>query len=69
MKDITPEDSVIPVYQTTFTADEIETMKLADREMERQEQEAKDKIIAKEAAMSRFERLGFTQEEIDALLN
>ena len=68
MQDITPADSVAPVYLVPFTEEE-----LAQREqwaIDAAEREAAElaKIAAKEAALAKLAKLGLTEEEITALI-
>lgn len=69
MEDITPADSVVPVYLVPLTEEE-----LAEREQWALEAEAKiaaeeAKVVAREAAMAKLAKLGLTEEEVSALLN
>ena len=68
MEDITPADSVVPVYFVPLTEEE-----LAEREqwaIEAAEREAAElaKVAAKEAALKKLAKLGLTEEEITALI-
>lgn len=66
--DITPEDSVVPVYLVPLTDEEI-----AEREqwaVEQAEREAAEeaRIAAKETAKAKLAKLGLTDEEVAALI-
>lgn len=68
MKDITPVDSVVPVYLVEPTEDEI-----AEREkraIETAEREAAEeaKIAAKESALAKLAALGLTEDESRAII-
>ena len=68
MEDITPADSVVPVYLVPLTEEE-----LAEREQwaaEAAEREAAEeaKLAAKEAAKAKLAKLGLTEEEVAALI-
>jgi hypothetical protein len=67
-KDITPADSVVPVYLVPLTAEEE-----AEREqwaVEAAEREAAEeaKLAAKEAAKAKLAKLGLSEEEVAALI-
>lgn len=69
MEDITPADSVVPVYLVPLTEEE-----LAEREqwaIEAAEREAAEaaKAEAKVKAIAKLAKLGLTEEEVSALLN
>lgn len=66
--DITPEDSVVPVYLVPLTPEEeAEREQWAVEEAARQaEQEAK--AAAKESAKEKLAALGLTEDEVAALL-
>lgn len=68
-EEITPEDSVVPVYLVPLTAEE-----LAEREqwaVEQAEREAKEiaRGEAKKNAIAKLAELGLTVEEIEAAFN
>lgn len=68
MEDITPADSVVPVYLVPLTEEE-----LAEREqwaIEAAEREAAEeaKVLAKEAALAKLAKLGLTEAELAALI-
>lgn len=68
MEDITPPDSVVPVYLVPLTEEE-----LAEREQWALEAEAKlaeeeAKSAARATAVAKLAALGLTEEELSALL-
>ena len=68
MEDITPADSVVPVYLVPLTEEE-----LAEREQWALEAEAKlaeeeAKAAVKATAVAKLAALGLTEEELSALL-
>lgn len=66
-QDITPEDSVVPVYLVPLTADEeAEREKWATEQAAREQAEA-DKQAARESALAKLAVLGLTEAEITAL--
>jgi hypothetical protein len=67
MEDITPADSVVPVYLVPLTKEELaERKQWAAEEAERQKAE-EAKIAAKETGKAKLAKLGLTEEEISAL--
>lgn len=67
-EDITPADSIVPVYLVTMTEEDE-----ADREqwaIEQAEREAAEeaKLAAKESARAKLAALGLTEEEVVALI-
>jgi hypothetical protein len=67
-EDITPPDSIVPVYLVPLTEKE-----LAEREqwaIEAAEREAADKakVSAKESALAKLAKLGLTEEEAKAVI-
>jgi len=69
MEDITPADSVVPVYLVPLTEKE-----LAEREqwaIEAAERKAAEeaKVAAKETAKAKLAKLGLTEEEVAALIS
>ena len=63
-KEITPEDSVVPVYSIPMTAEEIAASEYS-REIFIAEQQAREE--ARQSALAKLEALGLTTEEIKAL--
>lgn len=67
-EDITPEDSVVPVYLVPLTPEEdAEREAWAFEEAQRQA-EAVAKEQAKESARAKLAKLGLTEEEVLALI-
>lgn len=67
--DITPEDSVVPVYLVPLTPAEIaEREQWAAEQADREQAEA-DKATARDSALSKLAALGLTADEIAALTN
>jgi len=67
-KDITPENSIVPVYLVPLTeAEEAERAQWAQEALDRKaEQEARE--TAKESALAKLARLGLTEEEAKAVI-
>ena len=69
--DVTPDDSIVPVYVEKLTkAEQAERDALinADREaIAQRKAEADAKLAARESALAKLAALGLTQDEIDAL--
>jgi hypothetical protein len=66
--DITPEDSVVPVYLVPLTDSELaERAQWATEQAEREQAEA-DRVSARESARVKLAVLGLTEEEVLALL-
>ena len=69
MEDITPSDSVVPVYLVPLTKEELaERKQLAAEEIERQKAE-EAKLAAKQTAKAKLAKLGLTEEEFFALVS
>ena len=73
MEEITPEDSIVPIYLVPLTEEELveRERQVAEAENERlaMEEAASAKAIAKESAIAKLAALGLTEEEVSALLN
>lgn len=68
MQDITPSDSIVPIYLVPPTKEEIaeqETLVLIN-EQRKQEQQAKED--AKMSALEKLSSLGLTEEEAKAIV-
>lgn len=66
--DITPEDSIAPVYLVPFTEEELlEQEQWAVQQAEREAAE-EAKVAAKESAQAKLAALGLTEEEVRALI-
>ena len=68
-EDITPEDSVVPVYLVPLTADEKAEREQWSIDQAAREQADADKIAARESAMAKLAKLGLTVDEINAAFN
>ena len=73
MEDITPEDSIVPIYLVPLTEEELAEREVlaAEAEAERLavEEASAAKAAAKESAKAKLAALGLTEEEVTALLN
>ena len=71
LEDITPEDSVVPVYLEPLTEEEIAKRKLEYEKFLQAEQQEKDQQIKKEqdvqAAIAKLAKLGLTEDEAKAI--
>lgn len=71
-QEITPEDSIVPVYLVPPTAEEIAANEAAQAQLEAEqaaaEQAAADKETAKASATAKLKKLGLTDDEIAALI-
>lgn len=71
-KDITPDDSIVPVFLVPLTADEeAEREQWAADEQARIDAETKaeaDKTAARESVMAKLAKLGLTADEVNALV-
>jgi hypothetical protein len=69
--DITPEDSVVPIYLEILSEEEQavrDAELLAIQEQQTQiEADIEEKALARQSALSKLAALGLTQEEIDSL--
>jgi hypothetical protein len=63
--DITPEDSIVPIYLEELTEEE-----LAQRETDAITRQAEEdaKIVVRESALTKLQVLGLTEDEIKALV-
>lgn len=68
MKDITPEDSVTPIYLVPLTAEEKADRKKMQAELTERESAEEAKLVAKESARAKLAALGLTEAEIQALI-
>lgn len=67
--DITPEDSVVPVYLVPLTPAEIAEREHWAADQAQREAEEAAKIETRASALDKLAALGFTAEEIAALTN
>lgn len=66
--DITPEDSVVPIYLVPLTPEEeAERTRWAEEAVQREKDEAA-KVDAKASAISKLSALGLTEEEAKAVI-
>ena len=68
-KDITPDDSIVPVFLVPLTADEEAEREQWAAEQAAREQAEADKAAARKSALMKLTKLGLTQDEITALIN
>ena len=66
--DITPEDSVVPVYLVTLTPEEEAERKQWAKEAKAQAKAEEAKAAAKASAVEKLAALGLTELEVQALL-
>lgn len=69
MEDITPEDSVVPVYLVPLTEEQLAELEQLAIEEEARKQAEADKEVARLSALNKLAALGLTPEEISALTN
>ena len=71
LKDITPEDSVVPVYLEPLTKEEVAKRKLEYEKFLEVEQQEKEQQIKKEqdikTAIEKLSKLGLTEDEAKAI--
>jgi len=68
MEDITPADSVVPVYLMPLTEEDIAWREQWAIEAAEREAVEEAKVSAKEAAVAKLAKLGLTEEEVQALI-
>lgn len=66
IEDITPEDSVVPVYSVIYSEDEEQYVELTENELSPDEKFAKD-LELKKSALDKLAKLGLTEEEAKAI--
>lgn len=66
-EDITPEDSVVPVYLVPLTSEEEAEREQWALEQAAREQAEADKQKARESALAKLAKLGLTEEELATL--
>jgi len=66
--EITPEESVVPVYQIPMTAEEIASIEYAAQLQLAEEQRIEQQQQARQTAIAKLEAIGLTTEEITALI-
>lgn len=67
-KDITPENSDIPVYLVPLTSEELAERDQLTKDQAFQEKAEADKVSARESALAKLAKLGLTVDEINALI-
>lgn len=68
MEDITPEDSVVPVYLVPLTEEELSERKAWALEATQREGETAAKEKARQSALTKLAALGLTKQEIEVLI-
>lgn len=68
MKEITPSNSVVPVYLVPLTKEEILERELLELSVEKRMQEEQDKNKSKLSALDKLAKLGLTEEEAKAII-
>ena len=68
MKEITPSDSVVPVYLVPLTKEEVLERELLELSVEKRMQEEQDKNKSKLSALDKLAKLGLTEEEAKAII-
>ena len=68
MEDITPADSVVPVYLVPLTTEEEAEREAWAAEAEERAAAEEAKIAAKETAKAKLAKLGLTDDEVAALI-
>lgn len=68
MEDITPADSVVPVYLIPPTEEELAEREAWAAEAKQREAEKQARIAAKESAIAKLAKLGLTEEEAKAVI-
>ena len=68
MEDITPEDSVVPVYLVPLTEEELAEREQWAEEALQQEINEQAKLDAKASALLKLSALGLTEEEARAII-
>lgn len=67
-EEITPEDSIVPVYKLETTKEQEDEIKKGDLELSEFKTKEKSKSKKRDSALAKLEKLGITQEELSALL-
>jgi hypothetical protein len=68
MKDITPPESVVPVYLVPPTKKQVEETQKLELEYEQRNQENQAKEEIKLSALDKLAKLGLTEEEAKAII-
>lgn len=67
IKDITPDDSAVPVYSVIYEKHEPEYVELFEDEISPDEKIAKD-VELRQSAIEKLLKLGLTEEEAKAII-
>lgn len=67
IKDITPDDSVVPIYSVVYEKHEPEYIELVEDETSPEEMIAAQQSV-KESALAKLALLGLTEEEAKAVI-
>jgi hypothetical protein len=68
MKEITPEDSVVPVYLVPPTEEELRIQEAMSLQMQEQRLAEESRELAKQSALVKLAKLGLTEEEARAII-
>ena len=68
-KEITPPDSVVPIYLNPTTEAELAERTVIFNELAEREKAQTDRQVARDSALSKLEAIGLTPEEIQAITN
>lgn len=66
-ENITPEESVVPIYLVPPTEEEVAERRTLGEESTQKMLEEEAKVVAKEAALAKLAKLGLTEEEARAV--
>lgn len=66
--EITPQDSVVPVYSIPMTVEEITASEYNRELLFLEEQRIAEQVQARQSAIGKLESIGLTTEEINALI-
>ena len=68
IQEITPKNSVVPVYMVSMTPDEQKYAENLAQEQVQNMLEEEKKLATRKSAISKLKKLGLTEEEILALI-
>ena len=68
MQEITPNDSVVPIYLVPLTKEEIEERKQLEIQNQQRKQEEQGREEARTSALNKLAKLGLTEEEVKAII-
>lgn len=66
--EITPEDSVVPVYIIPLTDEDLEIHKQVEADELKRAEDAASREAAKESALKKLSKLGLTEDEAKAII-